>query len=141
MTVDTIEKINSTLSPLESLIGTQNLEDVRKFDGEENWIDASDLLYQILNGKFTLIKLPPQPIKVSKEDKIVIDYYKLCGYKWLVKDKDGEVRAYIDKPEKSDVSWYTSDKWEDDMALYDVKCVSWEDKEPFSLNREFEVVE
>ena len=34
MRVDTIEKFNDKLSPIESLIGTQNLEDVRKRIGD-----------------------------------------------------------------------------------------------------------
>ena len=55
-------------------------------------------------------------------------------YKWIAKDKDGEVCIYINKPKKEDVSWdnfsfykpldiikdslFTEIKWEDEEPIY-----------------------
>ena len=57
-------------------------------------------------------------------------------YKWIAKDKDGEVCIYINKPKKEDVSW-------DNFSLYKpldiIKDslfdeILWEDEEPIYID-------
>ena len=118
-----------------------NLRLERKLDSEGFWDDMPCLLYQILNGSYIIIK---QPIRVSKEDKIVIDYLKLGGYKWIARDREYEVYAYRNKPIKNNTNCWNYGfgmAYHIDLKVKLFHIVKWEDEEPFSLEREFEVAE
>lgn len=83
----------------------------------------------------------PEPYKLPKKKKFTDD--ELCilrnidkKYKWIAKDKDGEVCIYINKPKKEDVSW-------DNFRLYKpldiIKDslfdeILWEDEEPIFID-------
>ena len=66
-------------------------------------IDYTDytVLPKLLSGSFKIIKgLSTKNIKPTPEEQTVIDYCKLCGYKYIARDLDGEIWAYECKPEK-----------------------------------------
>ena len=56
-----------------------------------------------------IIKLP----KKKQFSQDTLNFFKCIDkkYKWIAKDKDGEVCIYINKPKKEDVSW-------DNFSLY-----------------------
>ena len=100
------------------------------YDGSE-WhkVENADMYRQIINGYSRIIKIP----KPTEEDKIVIAYAKLCGYKYIAKDKSGAVHAYERKPTKR----AECPEWDNDgsySTLYhDVSFLSWEDEEPYYI--------
>ena len=79
-----------------------------------------------------IIKLP----KKKQFSQDTLNFFKMIDkkYKWIAKDKDGEVCIYINKPKKEDVSWdnfsfykpldiikdslFTEIKWEDEEPIY-----------------------
>ena len=86
-----------------------------------------------LVGK-NIIKLP----KKKQFSQDTLNFFKMIDkkYKWIAKDKDGEVCIYINKPKKEDVSW-------DNFSLYKpldiIKDslfdeILWEDEEPVYID-------
>ena len=94
---------------------------------------VSELTINDINAyKLKIIKLP----KKKQFSKDTLDFFKCIDkkYKWIAKDKDGEVCIYINKPKKEDVSWdnfslykpldiikdslFTEIKWEDEEPIY-----------------------
>ena len=79
-----------------------------------------------------VIKLP----KKKNFSRETLNFFEFIDkeYKWIAKDKDGEVWIFIDKPKKSNVSWanfgsykpldviknslFTEIKWEDEEPIY-----------------------
>ena len=81
-----------------------------------------------------IIKLP----KKKQFGQETLNFFKCIDkkYKWIAKDKDGEVCIYINKPKKEDVSW-------DNFSLYKpldiIKDslfdeILWEDEEPVYID-------
>ena len=81
-----------------------------------------------------IIKLP----KKKQFSQDTLNFFKCIDkkYKWIAKDKDGEVCIYINKPKKEDVSW-------DNFSLYKpldiIKDslfdeILWEDEEPVYID-------
>ena len=96
--------------------------------------DASAM--NVLKGISTIRKIPQ---RLTPEDKIVIDYVKLCGYKYLAQDEDGEIYMYKDKPIKQNVSWNAPiylqhNKSNPALVPYTVSFVSWSDNEPVDVS-------
>ena len=88
-------------------------------------------LSDILLGNVEIVKIP----KMTKEERIAIDYARICGYKWLAKDKQGGVYAYFDKPSKKSTVWETTNSA---MLVVGVPIsfLSWEDDEPYYIGGE-----
>ena len=109
---------------------TDNLELQCKFS-ERHWdiVENVDTYRQIINGKSNIYKIP----KPTEEDKIVIAYAKLCGYKYIAKDASGAVHAFRTKPTRR----AECPEWDNDgsySTLYhDVSFLSWEDEEPYYI--------
>ena len=81
-----------------------------------------------------IIELP----KKKQFSQDTLNFFKCIDkkYKWIAKDKDGEVCIYINKPKKEDVSW-------DNFSLYKpldiIKDslfdeILWEDDEPIYID-------
>ena len=90
----------------------------------------------VLKGISTISKIPQY---LTPEDKIVIDYVKLCGYKYLAQDEDGEIYMYKEKPIKQSVSWnapvyLNRNKHNPALIPYTVSFVSWSDNEPVDVS-------
>ena len=89
------------------------------------WSRSAHTIQSILNGTYSIIKFP------SKEDQIVIDYAKLCGYKYIAKDKNGDVCMYQEKPIKHYTQWVAMGGLK--PILHPISLVSWEDEEPYYI--------
>lgn len=99
---------------------------------EDGWRTCSnDSLSAILTGQLEIVKIK----KPTPEDQIVIDYAKLCGCKWIAKDKNGYIYAFINKPMKNN----NEEMWDVDgdnsyiEIEYQISFLSWEDKEPYFI--------
>ena len=100
-----------------------------EYQKTNHYVDG--MLTPILNGTYTIIKLPKKIIP-TKEEQIVIDYAKLCGYKYLAKDYDGAIFAFGKKPYKCQHTW--SDNTCNYLKLYSpISFISWEDDEPYEI--------
>ena len=100
------------------------------YDGSE-WhkVENADMYRKIITGETKIIKIP----KPTEEDKIVIAYAKLCGYKYIAKDASGAVHAFRTKPTRRAEcpEW---DNYGSYSTLYhDVSFLSWEDEEPYYI--------
>lgn len=92
------------------------------------------VLPKLLSGSFKIIKgLSTKNIKPTPEEQTVIDYCKLCGYKYLAKDKIGEVWAYKEKPEKRESMWLDLNNDAITEIEYNLSFLSWEDEEPWVI--------
>ena len=123
-------------------------------EGEEFKIYGYEAIYFILNGYLYIIDINNTKkksflsindvvgkniIKIPKKKNFsqdALNFFKYINkeYKWIAKDKDGEVCIYINKPKKEDVSWvnfgsykpldiiknslFTEIKWEDEEPVY-----------------------
>jgi len=100
---------------------------------------SDTVLVHILNGGLVIV----MPVEITREDKVIIDYAKLCNCNWLARDKDGALWGYKDKPERRITSWQSSGMGD----LIRIECnikngieTTWKD-EPLDLNQEFVVKE
>ena len=93
---------------------------------------GNHILSDILLGNVEIVKIP----KPTKEEQIAIDYARLCGYKWLAKDKQGSVYAYFDKPNKKSTIWETTNRAM--LVGVPISFLSWEDTEPYYIGGEEE---
>lgn len=85
----------------------------------------------ILSGERKIIKI----LKPTKEEQLVIDYARLCGYNWIAKDKDERCFTYKLKPLKIEIAW-DSDFSDYTPALelgYNLSFLSWKDNEPYYI--------
>ena len=92
------------------------------------------ILPKLLSGELKIVKeLSIKNINLTSEEQTVIDYCKLCGYKYLAKDNNDEIWAYKEKPEKRDVMWLDID----DKGIMEIKnnlsLLSWDDEEPWVI--------
>lgn len=92
------------------------------------------ILPKLLSGQLKIIKeLSTKNINISPEEQTVIDYCKLCGYKYLAKDKIGEIWAYKEKPEKRETMWLDLDNDDTTEIEYNLSFLSWDDEEPWVI--------
>ena len=92
------------------------------------------ILPKLLSGQLKIIKeLSTKNINISPEEQTVIDYCKLCGYKYLAKDKIGEIWAYKEKPEKRATMWLDLDNDDTTEIEYNLSFLSWDDEEPWII--------
>lgn len=104
----------------------------RKYSSEcKNYI----ILPKLLSGSLKIVKeLTTKDINPSPEEQTIIDYCKLCGYKYLAKDKNGKIWAYKEKPVKREEMWL--DLVLDDTITeieYNLSFLSWNDEEPWVI--------
>lgn len=107
------------------------------YEDNEKWkwkpIYSSTILKSLLNGTYTIVKFS----KMTKKEKIAIDYAKACGYKWMAKDSDNKVFAYKEKPIKGNGKWYLA-YGGDNIALIEIPIsfIHFYDDEPFCLEND-----
>lgn len=137
------------------LFGVEEGEEF-KVDAYVNWFsnfkykirDNTLLHSKLRENDFTVCSLSLNELKYIKEiiklpkkkqfSQDTLNFFKMIDkkYKWIAKDKDGEVCIYINKPKKEDVSW-------DNFSLYKpldiIKDslfdeILWEDEEPIYID-------
>lgn len=85
----------------------------------------------ILLGKCKIIKI----FKPTKEEQLVIDYARLCGYNWIAKDADNQCYAYDNKPIWEFNMWVnssSSNKAAKNLE-YNLSFLSGKDDEPYYI--------
>lgn len=94
----------------------------------------STVLQEVLSGSLKMVtKLFIKDINLTPEEQTVIDYCKLCGYKYLAKYKDYGIWAYKEKPEKGKELWVELDCDSAMEIKYDLSFLSCDDEEPWII--------
>ena len=85
----------------------------------------------ILLGEYKIIKIS----KPTKEEQLVIDYARLCGYNWIAKDQDERCFIYKLKPLKREREWQSAfSDYTPALELgYSLSFLSWGDEEPYYI--------
>lgn len=95
--------------------------------------DLDAMFLAILNGTAQIVKIPHP----TAEEQLAIDYARACGYKWLAKDEDKHVYAYISKPQKNNghCVWAVNGSSDEDALIIgiDIFFIRWEDEEPYYI--------
>lgn len=103
---------------------------------DKDWRRSGIYIADII--KYGIIKIPQKP-KLTNKDKVAIKLLKNCGWHYIVKDKDGFLYVYKDKPYKQDDMWavagfdYAPLMGEFGENPFDFK-ISWTDAEPLCLD-------
>ena len=86
-------------------------------------------IIDVLNGKCVIKK----SLFYTAKDKIILEYAKLCGCKYIAKDENGVIFSYRSKPTKGD------GVWESDKGFMridaDTSLCSWEDEEALEIEK------
>lgn len=109
---------------------TSKLEIAGLYDPKEGWvpciipISLSDLFL----GNFRIARVHKE-VQLTENDKCVVRYAQLAGFNWLAKDEDGEVFAYVNKPEREEEykNWYDPQRGGYLQLEVTVEAISWED--------------
>ena len=98
--------------------------------GRECWVKSEYTIADFLNGNLAIYK-KPIPTEV---EQLAINYALACGYHWLAKDSDGDICAYIEKPQKKSVAgiWDINGNSMIKIEL-PISFLSWEDEEPYYI--------
>jgi hypothetical protein len=92
------------------------------------------ILPKLLSGSLKIVKeLTTKDINLTPEEQTVINYCKLCGYKYLAKDKDGAIWAHKEKPVKRSLMWLNIDDNDVIEIKYNLSFLSWGDEEPWGI--------
>ena len=114
-----------------------------RFDGTERllwklkdiYVNADlDILYDIIcKAPANIIHLPPP---LTDEQREQLRAIWTLGGKWIAKDIDGTLYAYIQKPEKGNCVWLTGGKCFYILdSLHVASLVSWSDPEPYDIGK------
>lgn len=85
-------------------------------------------LYYFLTTREELVPT----VIITEEDKIIIDYARLCGAKWLTKDRNGGCWMSENKPQKATNEWRVLSGMVEPL-IKEVSFLSWEDEEPYEI--------
>lgn len=98
--------------------------------GKECWVKSEYTIADFLNGTLKIYK-KPIPTEI---EQLAINYALACGYHWLAKDSSGDIYAYIEKPQKQNITgiWDISDNTMIKIEL-PISFLSWEDEEPYYI--------
>lgn len=83
----------------------------------------------LIVGKATIEKI----ICPNEKEQLAIDYAKACGYNWLAKDENGDIYAFLKKPEKHISTWVR--EYNNEMLSIEIPIsfLSWNDTEPYYI--------
>ena len=94
---------------------------------------SASLIFSLLQDTNITIH---KEITITNEDKIAIEYFKLIGYQYIAKDRNGSIWGYKTKPIKylRDQCWRNPNGPGDMLQCrYNISCISWEDNEPYYI--------
>ena len=115
---------------IESCGGVEHVK-VKRESGE--WCDVNLTMMEILIhlAPAGIIHLPPP---LTDEQREQLKAIWTLGGKWIAKDIDGTLYAYIQKPEKGNCVWLTGGKCFYILdSLHVASLVSWSDPEPYDI--------
>lgn len=107
-----------------------NKPDVYKFTEDglmgirgNNTYNIFSIFLKLIAGKENIIKLPQKPILTEAERVILENLPK--EYKWIARDKAGDLYVYADSPEKSDFI----------LSIFNhlFQFIKWEDEKPWNI--------
>lgn len=106
--------------------------------GGGQWTPAAPhiALRIIAEAPDNIIRLP----NLTQKERDQLAGFYMLGFKWLARDADGVVCAFVDKPRKGQRVWITDPlrclmltfTGAEDMITV-CRLVSWEDKEPLNI--------
>ena len=102
------------------------------FIDKEGYSTGSNVL-DVIKGYVEIIKIPKY--EFTKEEKKILRCFKQIGYNYIVRDENGRLSLFYDKPYKIITVWNCSDgkytiiHTENNMF----KSIKWEDSEPFEI--------
>ena len=117
---------------VESCEGVEHVK-VKRESGE--WSDVNLTMMEILIhlAPAGIIHLPPP---LTDEQREQLKAIWTLGGKWIAKDIDGTLYAYIQKPEKGNCVWLTGGKCFYILdSLHVASLVSWSDPEPYDIGK------
>ena len=117
---------------VESCEGVEHVK-VKRESGE--WSDVNLTMMEILIhlAPSGIIHLPPP---LTDEQREQLKAIWTLGGKWIAKDIDGTLYAYIQKPEKGNCVWLTGGKCFYILdSLHVASLVSWSDPEPYDIGK------
>ena len=94
---------------------------------ENAWIDKTELLPFLLNGKHEIIKLP----QLTEADKNAVRYLRDGGARYVARDSAGLLWAYESKPTREQTGWKGTTQTKIFTHLF--QFVQWTDEEPFCI--------
>ena len=81
----------------------------------------------LLRNPNMIIKIP----NITKTDFYILKYYYEKGYRYVTKDRDGEIWVWKNKPTRGDLQWYHSDGGgRQDSLLESLESIRWVDEKP-----------
>lgn len=92
------------------------------------------------HGYLKLIWQRPKPPKLSEREIEILKALDVIGFKYIARDKGGNIFAYQPKPIKDDDIWvFSGDVHPDETQLFKLKrdlfsFVNWVDKEPTKIS-------
>lgn len=99
---------------------------------KEDYVTSLTTL-DVIRGDIEIVKIPKY--EFTKEEKIILKGFKQIGYNYIVRDENGRLSLFYDKPHKIITVWNCSDgkytiiHTENNMF----KSIKWEDSEPFEI--------
>ena len=151
MNILIVDDEKQLVDALSSILKQNNYSVDGVFDGETGLDYALSGIYDLIildvmmpkMDGFTLLKTlrskkidTPILMLTAKSDvRDKIDYCKLCGYKYICQDANGQIWAYKEKPEKRSFMWTDNDYVDDDPLeiKYNLSFLSWDDEEPWLI--------
>ena len=92
------------------------------------------------DGSIEFFSDPASGSPLTDEQEVRLKALYTLGYKWFAEDEDGEMYAYIEKPEKSDCQWLSGEKRFRVFAYPAVaSLVSWSDTKPYDIGKAIEI--
>ena len=97
------------------------------------WINSGHNISELLIDTSKIIKIP----KLTKEDHIIIDYARLCGYNWIAQNKNEYCHAFVEEPIRDGDSWtrHPVDHKKAMFLPYPLSFLLWEN-EPYYIGSE-----
>lgn len=74
-----------------------------------------------------------EPITLSEAERIILENIDK-EYKWIARDKFGDLYVYDVKPEKEDTDWCWANKvWVLTGVKHLFQFITWEDEQPYNI--------
>ena len=116
---------------IESCGGVEHVK-VKRESGE--WLDINLTMMEILIhlAPSGIIHLPPP---LTDEQREQLKAIWTLGGRWLAKDSDMAVNAFVDKPVKHELQWTGNEYFAVCATLIVSSLVSWSDPEPLDIGK------
>lgn len=75
-------------------------------------------------------------VPLSKLEYELLKYYSEKGYKYIARDRDGELFIYKNRPSKMHIEWNDNNSLDEfkEIQFKDLfSFISWEDEKPYSI--------